>query len=164
MTISCVSPTAKSFVRDGRPGQPQPLSHLPLGDQRPQARMLRTPQRLDAVDAPDNVLERRVRNADRLRAPHRNAARPPARRRPPRRGSARSQGRSAPSACVSPRRHTSPPPARQRVGRPLLAAPRRSGTPAPPPARSHLLAPLTNSRPPPHTGTRSGTSPACRTQ
>jgi hypothetical protein len=45
--------------------------------------MLRAPQRLDADDAPDNALDRRVHNADRLRAPRRNAARLLAKRLPP---------------------------------------------------------------------------------
>jgi hypothetical protein len=161
---SCASPTAKNFVRDGRPGQPRPLSHLPLGDQCPLARMLQAPQRLDAVDAPDSALDRRGRNTDRLRAPHRHAAHSPARRQPPQRGSARFQDHGSPSACAAPRRRTSPPlaPTQRRAGHPLSATPRRPGTLAPPPTTSHPPAPLTSSRPPPHTGTRNGTSPACR--
>jgi hypothetical protein len=132
----------------------------------PPARKLRAPQRLDADDAPNNTLDKCGRNADRLRAPHRNIARPPARRQPPRRGSTQSRDHGSPSACAAPRRHTSPlpAPAQQRAGYPLPATPRRPEIPAPPPTTSHLVAPLTSSRPLPHTGTRSGTSPACRTQ
>jgi hypothetical protein len=66
-------------VHNGRPGQPRSPSHLPLGDQRPPARMLRAPRRLDAIDAPVSALDRRGWNTDRLRAPPRCATRSPTR-------------------------------------------------------------------------------------
>jgi hypothetical protein len=42
--------------------------------------------------------------------------------------------------------------------------PLRSGTPAPPPPTSRPTALPASCHSPPHTGMRSGTSPACRTQ
>jgi hypothetical protein len=71
-----------------------------------------------------------------------------------------------PSACAPPRRHTSrlPTPTRRRAGLVLPATTRRSGIPAPPPTTSRPTAPLASCHPPPHMGTRSGTSPAYRTQ
>jgi hypothetical protein len=166
MATSCASPTAKSSVRGGRPGQPRSPSHLPLGDQHPPAQMLRAPRHLDAFDAPVSTLDRRGQNADRPRAPPRSVTRSPARRQPPRRGSARFQDRGSPSACAAPRRHTSPPPTptRRHAGLVLPATPLRSGTPAPPLTTSRPKAPLASCHPPPHMGTRSGTSPAYRTQ
>jgi hypothetical protein len=57
-------------------------SHLPLGHQRPPARMLRAPQRLDAIDASVSALDRREWSADGPRASPRSATHPPARRQP----------------------------------------------------------------------------------
>jgi hypothetical protein len=83
---SCASPTATNSVRGGKLGQPRSLSHLSLGHQRPPARMLRAPQRLDTVDVPVSTLDKRGRSADGLRAPSCRATRPPAGRQPLRRG------------------------------------------------------------------------------
>jgi hypothetical protein len=121
-----------------------------------------SPRCLDAADAPVNALDRRGRNAGRLRVPPRSATHSLARRQPPRRGSTRFQDRGSLSACAVPRRHASPPPTptRQRAGLVLPATSRRSGIPTPPPTTSRPTAPLASCHPPPHTGTWSGTSPA----
>jgi hypothetical protein len=94
------------------------------------------------------------------------ATRPPARRQPFRRGSTRFQDRDSPSTSVAPRQRTSPPPTptRRRAGFALAAMFRPSGIPAPPPTTSRPTAPPASYHPPPHTGTRSGTSPVCLTQ
>jgi hypothetical protein len=90
----------------------------------------------------------------------------PARRQPLRRGSARFRGHASPSVCAAPRRHTSSPPTptRRCAGLVLSATFQRSGTPAHPPTTSRPTAPPASCRPPPRTGTRSGTSPTCLTQ
>jgi hypothetical protein len=150
-------------VRGGKPGRPRSPSHLPLGHQRPLAQMLRVPQRLNAVHVSVSALDRRGRSADGLRAPPRKATRPPAKRQPLRWGSARFHDRDSPSAFAALRRRTSPPPAptRRRTGFALAATFRRSGTPAPPPTTSRPTTPPASCRPPPRTGTRSGTSLVC---
>jgi hypothetical protein len=79
---------------------PVPVA-LSLGHQRPPARMLWAPQRLDAVDVPVRARDRRGRSADTLRVSPRNSTRPPARRQPLRRGNARSRGRASPSICAA---------------------------------------------------------------
>jgi hypothetical protein len=81
-------------------------------------------------------------------------------------GNARFQDRGFPSVYVAPRRRTSPPPTptQRRVEVVLAAMSRRSGTPTPPRTTSRPTAPPASCHPPPRTGTRSGTSPACRTQ
>jgi hypothetical protein len=53
---------------------------------------------------------------------------------------------------------------RRHAGFALAAMFRPSGTPALPPTTSHPTAPPASCRPPPHMGTRSGTSSACLTQ
>jgi hypothetical protein len=71
-----------------------------------------------------------------------------------------------PSVCAAPRRRTSPPPTptRRRIGPVLSAMFQRSGTPVPPLPTIRPAAPPASCHPPPRTGTRSGTSPACLTQ
>jgi hypothetical protein len=71
-----------------------------------------------------------------------------------------------PSACAVLQRHTSPPPTptRRRAGFALAAMFRPSGIPAPLPTTNRPTAPPASCHPPPRTGTRSGTSPACLTQ
>jgi hypothetical protein len=61
-------------------GPARSSSHLPLGHQRPPARMPRAPQRLDAVDVPVSALDRRGRSAEGLPAPPRKTTRPPGER------------------------------------------------------------------------------------
>jgi hypothetical protein len=69
-----------------------------------------------------------------------------------------------PSACATPRWRTPHPPAPmwRRTGAVLAAMSRRPGTLPPPPTTSPTTAPLASCHPPPRTGTRSETSPACR--
>jgi hypothetical protein len=106
--------------------------------------------------------DRHERSIDALRTSPHSATRPPVRRQPLRRGSARFQGHVSPSVCAAPRQRTSPLPAptRRCAGLVLSATFQRSGTPAHP----LITAPPASCHPPPCTGTRSGTSPACLTQ
>jgi hypothetical protein len=146
---------------------PTPVPAAPaVGAPTPASTDVVAPQRLGAVDVPISALDRRGRSVDGLRALPRRATRPPARRQPLRRGSARFQDRDSPSACVAPQQRTSPPPTptRRRAGFALAAMFRPSGIPAPPPTTSRPTAPPASYHPPPHTGTRSGTSPVCLTQ
>jgi hypothetical protein len=70
-----------------------------------------------------------------------------------------------PSVCAAPRRRMSPPPTpkRRHTGFALAAMFRPSGIPALPPTTSRPTAPPASYHPPPRTGTRSGTFPACLT-
>jgi hypothetical protein len=153
-------------VHGGRPGQTWSPSHPLLAPWRPPRWTLRTLQHLDTVDAPVSALGRREWSANALRASPRSATRPPARRQPLRRGNTQFRDHGSPSVCVAPRRRTSPlpTPTQRRAGLVLAAMPRRSGTPAPPPTTSRPTALPASCHPPPHTGTRSGTSPVYRTQ
>jgi hypothetical protein len=128
--------------------------------------MLRALQCLDAVDALASARDRRGWSADALCASSHSATRPPARRQQPRWGSTWFRGHASPSDCAAPRRRTSPPPTptQRRAGFALAAMFRPSGTPAPPPTTSRPMAPPASCHPPPRTGKRSGTSPACLTQ
>jgi hypothetical protein len=81
-------------------------------------------------------------------------------------GGVRFPGRSSPSACAAPQWRTPRPPAPmwQRARAVPAATSQRLGTSPPPPTTSRTTAPPASCRPPLRTGTRSGTSPACRTQ
>jgi hypothetical protein len=75
--------TNRDELRARRPtGPDRSPSHVSLGHQRPPARMLRAPQRLNAVDAPVSTLDKRERSTDGLRASPRNTMHSPARRQP----------------------------------------------------------------------------------
>jgi hypothetical protein len=154
------------LVRGGRPGQTRSPSHPLLAPRRPPRWTLWALQHLDAVDAPASALSRRERSADTLRASPRSATRPPARRQPLRWGNAWFRDRGAPLVCAAPRRRTSPPSilTRRRAGPVLAAMPRWSGIPVPPPTMSRPTTLPASCHPPPHMGTRSGTSPAYRIQ
>jgi hypothetical protein len=81
-------------------------------------------------------------------------------------GGVRFSGRGSPSVCTATQWRTPRPPAPTwgRAGVVLAAMPRRPGTLAPPPTTSPTTTPLASCHPPPRTGTRSGTSLACRIQ
>jgi hypothetical protein len=166
MATSCASPTAMNSARCGRPGPTWSLSHSLLTPRRPPSRMLWSLQRLDAVDAPASARDKRERSADELRASPRSATHSLARRQPQRWGNARFQDRGPPSASTVLQRHTLPPPTPtwRRAGFAQAAMPRPSEITAPPPTMNRPAAPLASCHPPPRTGTRSGTSPACPTQ
>jgi hypothetical protein len=119
---------------------------------------------LNDDDAPLSALDRRERNDDGSRASPRNATRSLARRQPRQRGGAWFQGRGSPLACAAPQQCMphSPTLTSRQVGAVLAAMSRRPGTLGPPPTTSRTTAPPASCHPPPRTGTRSGTSPACR--
>jgi hypothetical protein len=75
-------------------------------------------------------------------------------------------GPRPPSACTVLQQHSSPPPTPtwRRAGFAQAAMPRPSEITAPPPMMNRPAAPLASCHPPPRTGTRSGTFPACPTQ
>jgi hypothetical protein len=153
-------------VRGGQPGQTRSPSHPLLVPRRPPRWTLRALQHLDAVDAPSSALGRHKRSTDALRRSPRSVTRPPTRRQPLRWGNARFRDCGSPSVCATPRRRTSPPPIPTwwHAGPVLAAMPRWSGTPVPPPTTSRPTTLPASCHPPPHMGTRSGTSPAYRTQ
>jgi hypothetical protein len=125
-----------------------------------------TPQHRDADDAPASALDRRRWKDVRLRVSPHNATRPSARQHPHPQGSAQFSSRGSPTGCVTPRRRTPHPPAptwrRTRIFPATTSW--RSGTPSPPPMTSPTTAPPVSYHLPLHIGTRSGTSPACRTR
>jgi hypothetical protein len=151
-------------VRDGRPGPLRSPLRAPPRRRRPPAQMLRARRHHDATAAPVNVRARHGPSDGRPSAPPLSATRLPPRQPPPQRDSARSPDRAFPLGCVVPRRLTTPTSTPQCPGFPLAVTSSLPGIPAPQRAMNRPWVPSTRCRPPTSTGTRSGTSPACRTQ
>jgi hypothetical protein len=155
----------RSSARSARPGPLWSPLHAPPQRRRPQARMPRVRRRRDAAAALGYVRARRGQSGGRLSAPPLSTARPPSRRPPPpQRDSARSPDHASPSGCVALRRPTTPTSTPRCAGFLLAATSSSPGTPAPQQGTSRPWVPLTRCHPPTATGTRSGTSPAYRTQ
>jgi hypothetical protein len=150
-------------VRGARPGPLRSPLRAPPWRRRPPAQTLRARRRHHAAAAPASVHARRGPSDGKPGAPPLNTARPSARQALPQWDSARSPGRAFPLACVVPRRPTTPTSTPRCAGFPLAVTSSSPGTPAPQRVTNRPSVPSTRCRPPTSTGTRSGTSSACRT-
>jgi hypothetical protein len=126
--------------------------------------MLRARRRHDAAAALVCVRVRHGPSDGKPSAPPLSTTRQSSRQPPPLRDSARSPDRAFPLGCVEPRRPTTTTSTPRCAGFPPAVTSSSPGIPAPQPVTNHPWVPLTRHHPLTSTGTRSGTSPACRTQ
>jgi hypothetical protein len=155
----------RNFARGAKLGWSRPTPHASPRRQRPPARMLRALRHHGAVVALASIRYRRGWSAGMLRASYHNVTRSPARRQPPRWGALglRTTLPHRPARChdgVRRLHHANAAMRRVPPGRHVLV----SRDPSASAAMSHPKAPSMSCHLPPRTDTRSGISPACRTQ
>jgi hypothetical protein len=133
---------------------PRPLKRMPWALSRP-----------DTGGTLASVRARREWSNIGPRTRRHKATHPPARQRRPR-GSAWPPSRSSPTGCVMPRQPTlrAPAPTWRRTRIYLATTCWRSETSSPPPTTSRTMARPASCPPRPCIGTRSATSPVCRTR